>query len=229
MMLNPTGGVLGGDHLLTEMVQAEETHVCLTTPSATRVYRTELQPAVQCTALQLADRATLEYFPEHVIPHARSALRQSLCVQMATGSQAILFDALACGRLAHGERWQFREIDSVTEVRMGNSVLYRNRTWIVPSVTDPQRLGIMQDFNYMASLGVFSDRSHDWKSIVADFNHCLAAMPSIWGGASLLSCRGCVVRFLTKSAADLNAAFLTLWAAARRRVLELPPFDQRKY
>src|ERR1700686_5056984 len=30
MLLNPTGGVLGGDHLVTEIVQEAETHVCLT-------------------------------------------------------------------------------------------------------------------------------------------------------------------------------------------------------
>src|SRR6202140_5823548 len=30
MLLNPTGGVVGGDHLVTEIVQEAETHVCLT-------------------------------------------------------------------------------------------------------------------------------------------------------------------------------------------------------
>ena len=40
MLLNPTGGVLGGDHLVTEIIQEAGTHVCLTTPSATRIYRT---------------------------------------------------------------------------------------------------------------------------------------------------------------------------------------------
>ena len=29
MLLNPTGGVLGGDHLVTEIIQEPDTHVCL--------------------------------------------------------------------------------------------------------------------------------------------------------------------------------------------------------
>ena len=69
MLLNPTGGVLGGDHLLTEIVQEKETHVCLTTPSATRIYRTAEKPAVLQTVIRLGEGATLEYLPDHVIPH----------------------------------------------------------------------------------------------------------------------------------------------------------------
>src|SRR5579864_1647184 len=78
MLLNPTGGVLGGDHLVTEIVQEAGTHVCLTTPSATRVYRTAQRPAKIETSITLKDGATLEYLPDHVIPHIGSSLQQSL-------------------------------------------------------------------------------------------------------------------------------------------------------
>src|SRR6202051_4265479 len=85
MMLNPTGGVLGGDHLVTEIEQEAETHVCLTTPSATRIYRTLEKPAILETVIRVGEGATLEYFPDHVIPHEGSALRQSLRVEMSSG------------------------------------------------------------------------------------------------------------------------------------------------
>src|SRR3990172_4140575 len=38
-LLNPTGGVLGGDRLQAEIAVGPGAHVCLTTPSATRAYR----------------------------------------------------------------------------------------------------------------------------------------------------------------------------------------------
>src|ERR1700690_4676775 len=63
MLLNPTGGVLGGDHLVTEIIQEAGTHACLTTPSATRVYRTSQRPAVIETVIKLGEGATLEYLP----------------------------------------------------------------------------------------------------------------------------------------------------------------------
>src|SRR5258706_3325431 len=100
MLLNPTGGVLGGDHLITEIVQEKETHVCLTTPSATRIYRTEENPAVLETAIHLGEGSTLEYLPDHVIPHAGSALPQSLRVEMERGSRSTILDSFAAGRVA---------------------------------------------------------------------------------------------------------------------------------
>src|SRR6202521_6448135 len=118
MLLNPTGGVLGGDHLITDIVQEAETHVCLTTPSATRIYRTAEKSAILETVIHVGEGATLEYFPDHIIPHAGSALRQSLRIKMARGSRAILLDSFSAGRVARGERWNFSEIDSRTEVTM---------------------------------------------------------------------------------------------------------------
>ena len=108
MLLNPTGGVLGGDHLVTEIIQEADTHVCLTTPSATRIYRTSQRPAVLETMVKLGEGATLEYLPDHVIPHAGSALRQSLRVEMARGSREnpTILDSLASGK---GRPWRALE------------------------------------------------------------------------------------------------------------------------
>src|SRR5262245_9942080 len=39
LMLNPTGGIVGGDCLETRIRLGKGSHVCLSTPSATPVYR----------------------------------------------------------------------------------------------------------------------------------------------------------------------------------------------
>src|SRR3984893_12427524 len=140
MLLNPTGGVFGGDHLITDIVQEAETHVCLTTPSATRIYRTAEKPAILETVIHLGEGATLEYLPDHVIPHTGSALCQSLRIEMARGSRAIILDSMASGRVAHGERWSFLEMDSRTEVYASGRPAYIHRTRIVLSTKRPDRL-----------------------------------------------------------------------------------------
>jgi urease accessory protein len=229
MLLNPTGGVLGGDHLITDIVQEAETHVCLTTPSATRIYRTTEKPAILETVIHLAEGATLEYFPDHVIPHAGSALRQSLRVEMARGSRAIILDSMASGRVAHGERWSFTEIDSRTEVFACGRPAYINRTRIVPAKNRPDQLGLMEEFDYMSCMGLFADGFTRWKEVSAAMNEELKTVPNVRGGATLLSRGGCVVRFLASSASDLTLANKQLWDAARGQIAGLPPFDHRKY
>ena len=229
MLLNPTGGVLGGDHLVTEIVQEAGTHVCLTTPSATRIYRTAEKPAILETMIHLGEGATLEYFPDHVIPHAGSALRQSLRIEMARGSRAIILDSMASGRVAHGERWSFTEMDSRTEVYACGRPAYLNRTRIVPATKRPDRPGWMEDFDYMSCMGLFADGFTRWKEVCAALNEELNSLPNVRGGATLVSRGGCVARFLARSASDMTLANKKLWDVARGQVAGLPPFDHRKY
>ena len=55
MLLNPTGGLLGGDCLTTEIDLAQGAHVVLTTPSATKVYRSSSGPSRHHTTINLAE------------------------------------------------------------------------------------------------------------------------------------------------------------------------------
>jgi urease accessory protein len=230
MLLNPTGGVLGGDRLVTEIIQESETHVCLTTPSATRVYRTSQQRAVLETAIKLGEGATLEYLPDHVIPHIGSALRQSLRLEMGRGSRAIVLDSVASGRVAHGERWSFTEIDSRTEVYTCGRPAFLNRTKIEPAGQHHRRqIGWMRNFDYMICMGLFADGFENWQRVAAAMSAELETMPQVRGGVSLLSRGGCVIRYLARSASEMTRMNKKLWDAARELLVQLPPFDHRKY
>jgi urease accessory protein len=229
MLLNPTGGVLGGDRLVTEITLEKDAHVSLTTPSATRIYRTSEQPAVLETVIQLGEGATLEYLPDHVIPHSGSSLRQSLRVEMVRGSRALILDSFAAGRVARGERWDFSEIDSRTEVTLCGKPAFLNRTKIDPVARQPDHLGLMEEFSYVASLSLFADGLENWLRVAATMNTELKTTPQVKGGVSLLSQGGCVVRYLATSASDMICTNKRLTDAARELVMLLPPFDRRKY
>lgn len=229
MLLNPTGGVLGGDHLVTEIIQEAGTHVCLTTPSATRIYRTSRRPALLETTIRLGEGAALEYLPDHVIPHDRSALRQTLRVEMAAGSRAILLDSMASGRVAHGERWSFTDMDSRTEVFLCGKPAFINRTRIVPASRNPREIGLLEEFDYMSCVGLFADGFENWHAVASAMDAELARAPQVLGGVSLVSRGGCVVRFLARSASDMTSLNRKLWDAGRELVLQAPAFDHRKY
>jgi urease accessory protein len=152
-----------------------------------------------------------------------------LRVEMAPGSRAILLDSFAAGRVARGERWNFSEIDSRTEVTMCGKPAFLNRTKINPAAQRPEHLGLMEEFNYMACLSFFADGFDDWPRIAAILNSELESAPQVKGGVSLLSRGGCVTRYLATSASDLTRTNRKLWDVARELVVRLPPFDHRKY
>lgn len=229
MLLNPTGGLVGGDFLLTQIIQEADTRVCLTTPSATRVYRTLAEPAVQETLIQLAEGAFLEYLPDHVIPYRNSRFRQLLRVDMERSSRAIFWDALAAGRVACGERWNFDEVDSRLEISLCGQPVFLNRTRIRPARLDPERLGFAEGFSYLATLVLIADDLDGWKETATAMAAELSRMPRVHGGASALATVGCVVKLLARSASDLMSAQAALWSRARQILLGAPAIDLRKY
>lgn len=229
VLLNPTGGVLGGDRLTSEIVLEPFAHASLTTPSATRVYRTDNLPAIQDTVIRVGEGATIEYFPDHLIPHPGAALRQSLRAEIDRGGRALLWEAMACGRIGRNERWKFREIVTEVEVFVREKPAWLSRAKIDPDVLVPERPGVAEAYGYTGSLAIFADGFTQWPQLIAEISRELAAFPEVHGGVSKLTGDGCLVRLLANSAIDLTAVSAGLWAVARALVLDLPAFDSRKY
>jgi urease accessory protein len=148
---------------------------------------------------------------------------------MARGSRAIVLDSLASGRVAHGERWRFSEMDSRAEVHVCGKLAFLNRTKITPAFLRPERIGLMEEFDYTICMCLFAEGFEDWKPVAAAMNAELGTVPHVRGGASLLSRGGCVVRYLARSAPDMTRTNRELWDAARELVIQMPAFDHRKY
>ena len=228
MLLNPTGGIVGGDHLKTEIMLGDDTHAILTTPSATKVYRALEDPAVHETRIQLGEGAFLEYLPDHVIPHPGSAFHQSLSLEMAPGCRVILFDALSFGRLARGEQWNFRELMNQTIITMERQPIFLDRVRLAPEVWTPAGLGGVEGFGYLATFVLCADAHEDWEDLARALLERLDKTPSVSGGISPLSRGGYVMRFLAPSAYDLTQVAQDLWSIARQGLLGLPALDLRK-
>jgi len=229
MLLNPSGGLAGGDLLRTTVEIGAGAAATLITASASKVYRTNGAPARQECVVTLQPGATLEYLPDHTIPHPDSILHQSLHVAMAPGSRAIIYDALAAGRVGRGERWLFNEIRSETVITRGARPIYLNRARITPRSQPLDQLGWMEGFSYLATLLILSDSLTDWAIVSAELDRAIAENPELVGGVSEIAAGGCIVRLLTSSADSLTNAGTVLWGIARRNLLGLEPFSLRKY
>lgn len=66
-LLHPPGGLVGGDRLDLAVYAGENTHTLLTTPGATKFYRSSGPEAVQTQTLNVAGGSVLEWFPQETI------------------------------------------------------------------------------------------------------------------------------------------------------------------
>ncbi|MFO0732908.1 MAG: urease accessory protein UreD [Nitrospiraceae bacterium] len=227
-LVNPSGGLVGGDQLSVEATLHADAHVVITSPSANRVYRSQSEPALQSVRCSVGPGARLEWMPEGTIPFAGSRFSQSIQVDLAPGSTLLLWDAMASGRIAKPERWAFETYDN--EIRLstasGGSVVERFHL-------TPDTVGTLpRDWDYVASLFVLSDKVEGsrWAELREDLAVRLEGMESdLLAGVSEPSMPGLVVKLMARSAPILAQAQAILWGRTRMALFGLSMPVLRRY
>src|SRR5262249_56501639 len=91
--------------------------------------------AIQSVRISIGPQAAVEWVPDHTIPFAGSAFRQTLDVEMNERARLILVDAFSAGRVGRGEAWQFALLDSAVSVRDRQGWLLHDRLALRGAVT----------------------------------------------------------------------------------------------
>jgi urease accessory protein len=229
--VNPSGGLVGGDHVSVEARLHAGTHVLMTSPSANRVYRSLSEPVLQEIRLSVGPEARLEWVPEVTIPFAGARLRQSIHVDLAPGATVVLWDAMASGRVARQERWAFAAVENEIHIRtpLWGSVIERYR--LVPGRL-PESVGLVESWDYVASLFVIGDAvdADVWKRLDGVLAAILEQRPGlVLGGVSTPAAPGLAVKLIARSAPDLTEMLEVLWAAVREALWNLPVPNLRRY
>lgn len=102
VLVHPPGGLVGGDTLEIAVQVGEGSHALVTTPGATRFYRSDGEPALQDTRLRLAPGARLEWLPLEAICHTACLAENRLHMDLAPGAELMGWDVTALG-LPHAD------------------------------------------------------------------------------------------------------------------------------
>jgi urease accessory protein len=97
VLVHPPGGLVGGDTLEIAIRAASGSHGLVTTPGATRFYRSQGEPAVQRTRITLDEGARLEWLPLEAICHSGCRAENHLTLALAPGAELIGWDVTALG------------------------------------------------------------------------------------------------------------------------------------
>lgn len=219
-LVNPTGGLVAGDRIRTDVTLDEKAWVLLTTPSATRVYRSAGGDfASQALCATLGEGAVLEYLPGYVIPFAGSVFRQTTKIRMERNAAVFILDSFVTGRLAMGERLDFREYHNTLEVLYDGTPLLFQRTALKPGEADYDRLGFLESFPVSLSLYLIFDRDDILQQLVDELRGAIENMEGVKGGVSVLWSKGLSVQLLGTAVQAMEKALLAIWTMARRNIL----------
>ncbi|MDH4244184.1 MAG: urease accessory protein UreD [Nitrospira sp.] len=231
LLVNPSGGLVGGDGLSIDMNLDRDAHVLISSPSANRVYRSEGKLSEQIITLTVGPGAILEWLPEHTIPFAGSRFRQSIHATLASGATIVLWDALASGRMARDERWAFTDLENEIHITTASGEALVERYALEPA-SDLGCVGLVEEWDYVASFYIVNDAVSPeiWAELESKCAAMLENLPGqVLGGVSTPPVPGLAIKLLARTAPDLTHMLDLLWAKVREALWNLPPVSLRKY
>ncbi|MDF2583123.1 MAG: urease accessory protein ureD [Mycobacterium sp.] len=211
---SPSGGTFSDDDLQTSVHCTGGTHLHLTGQAATQVFAGTGPGARHRLRFTVDSGAVLEYLPKTIIPQSDSTLIQAIELDVAEGGIYIGWDAIAAGRIAHGERFRYAGVDNSFTVRVQGRVIARDRQ-LITARTD-------LDTDYLATLLIVTPGVPPGPTLAA-VRAALGGCVGVPGGAGELPYRaGVFARLTACRAPELNQVRQALHAAARQSMLSPP-------
>jgi urease accessory protein len=217
VLVHPPGGIVGGDVLELDAQLERGCHALITTPGATRFYRSAGDTSLQKVHGRLAEGARLEWLPMETIAYSACQAHNSLRFELAPGAEMIGWDLLALGLPAAGlafERGQFLQ-----ELELPGTWLERGRIDAADSRLLDSPLGwagrrVLATMWFAAGSALPTPRC-DALLDSARASMALHAQQSAHAGATALHERVVVLRALAHRVEPAMQLLKDVWAAWR--------------
>ncbi len=103
VLVHPPGGLVGGDTLDIAVTASAGSHGLITTPGATRFYKSLGETALQRTRIQLEAGARAEWLPMEALCYSGCLAENHLTLALAPGAELMGWDVTALGLPSAGQ------------------------------------------------------------------------------------------------------------------------------
>jgi urease accessory protein len=119
------GGLVAGDETSLNLRLGANTRCFIGTQASTKIYRNpSLRPCGHITDATLAADSLLVFAPDPVQAFAQSSYTQRQEFRLAESANIVLLDWFSSGRLARGERWEFKDFRTRNEVWVADRMVF---------------------------------------------------------------------------------------------------------
>ncbi len=211
IVVHPPAGIAGGDRLEIDIDVAHDAHALVTTPGATKWYRSDGDRAQQDVALTVASGACLEWLPQESIVFDGAEAATATTIACERGATCIGWDIVVLGRRASGERFTRGAVRQDLTLSCDGRTVWRERGRLAGG---DALLASAVGWNGHAVAGVM----WAWGGALpdVDLERCRnATMAHPEAGVTVLRDGLVVVRALSDSAERVRDLFHGLWTIIR--------------
>ena len=124
VLLNTSGGIVGGDSLSIDIRWGPATHAAVTTPACEKLYRAAAFTATVRTNLDVEEGASADWLPQGTIVFDRAMVRRDLQVRLAIGATFTGLESIVLGRAEMGETVQKVRLRDGWRIWRGDRLVY---------------------------------------------------------------------------------------------------------
>jgi len=117
VLIHPPGGLVGGDTLDIRVHGRGQAHGLVTTPGATRFYRSSGEAARQQAHITLQDHARLEWLPLETLCYNDCNAENQLLMDLAPGAECLGWDVTALGLPLASQPWTRGQLRQTIELK----------------------------------------------------------------------------------------------------------------
>ena len=226
VLVHPPGGLVGGDRLDIALDVQPGAHLLVTTPAATRFYRSNAGAATQAVTAQVAAGARLEWLPQETIAYSGCEGRNEVTLQLDAGASLMASEVLVLGLPAAAQPFERGRMLQHLEI----TGQWLDRGWLDAAddalLNGPCGLGghrVLGTLVYAQTAAL-----PDTETLLTDSRTLLDGVP-LSGITHLAGPRGAVLltRVVGDEVEDVTAALRRVRALWRGRLWALPASDPR--
>jgi urease accessory protein len=225
-MMDASPGILDGDDYRIELELENGTEVFITNQSFTKVHPTHVSYSTIRQAFTLGEGALLEYFPEPLIPYAKSRFTSGSVFHLAEGAELLFAEIITPGRTRRGELFQYESLTSELEVYRTGRLIAWDRLQIEPAIHRYYVLGALEKYTHIGAFWIISRRVDN--HLLQLIRESVSNMTNLLLGASLTAEQGILVRMLGHNVWELQEAIRHIWDCCRVHLLQKQVYLPRK-
>lgn len=226
-LLNPSGGILQNDRLLTEMKLEDNAKAYVTTPGNTKFYKMEDGHAEVNTHVTMGKNSVLEYLPEHNVPFALSETYQNNEYHLDKSSTLIASDLVTAGRISRGEIFKYKKYSSKTKIYVDGKLIAYDKTLMEPAKQNLDSLGLLEGFESNGSMYIYNVKMNE--NLISEVRALPFDKAKVYFGASMVTSSLMIIRFVGNNIMDIQDILFDIWSVVRKNLLNKNSVRIRKY
>jgi urease accessory protein len=223
VLVHPPGGLVGGDDLSIEVTLEPDTHALITTPGATRYYRSTGAASTQRLQASVAQGARLEWLPLETIAYSGCIGENLMRFRLESDAEMIGWDVLALGLPASNqpfERGSFRQSIELPSRWLERGLVESSDARLLDSALGWGGHRVLATLWFAAARGLSATRRDSLLEAARDLG---STQGQCRAGSTAVHDDVVVLRVLAPRVEPAMALLVRVWSAWRKAAWSLAP------